>query len=100
MAKGKFDRTIIVTTHKGLVEWLARQGITGEVADRVTGQQVKGARVIGTVPLHLAAEAVEIATVKLSNAPKGLKQERIDLSADELEAAGARLVRYRVTALD
>ncbi len=100
MAKGKFDRTIIVTTHKGLVEWLARQGITGEVLERVTGQQVRGARIIGTVPLHLAAEAAEIVIVKLANAPKGLKQERVDLTADELDAAGARLVRYRVTALD
>ncbi len=99
MAK-KFDRTIIVTPHKGLVEWLARLGITGEVAERVTGQQVHGARIIGTVPLHLAAEAAEIAIVKLSNAPKTLKEGRQDLSADELEAAGARLVRYRVTALD
>ena len=96
----KFTKTLIVSPHAGLVEWLKRQGIEGEVALRVTGEQVKGARVIGTVPLHLAAQAAEIVSVKLKNPPKTLKEGRADLTADEMEAAGATLVRYKVTALD
>ena len=55
-------------------------------------------RIIGTVPLHIAALAAEVVNVKLAKLP--YSRDKTDLSADEMEAAGAKLVRYKVTALD
>lgn len=91
-------QTYIVTPHGGLVEWLRRQGITGTVVQRITGAQAAGSRIIGTVPLHIAALAAEVVNVKLAKLP--YNRDKTDLSADEMEAAGAKLVRYKVTALD
>lgn len=91
-------QTYIVTPHGGLVEWLRRQGITGVVTNRITGEQATGSRIIGTVPLHIAALAAEVVNVKLAKLP--YNRDKTDLGADEMEAAGAKLVRYKVTALD
>ena len=39
--EGKKIETIIVTRHPGLVEWLERQGITGEVKASVTADDIR-----------------------------------------------------------
>ena len=47
---------IIVSRHSGAVEWLRRQGIVGDVLSHVTDvAQIAGQRVVGALPLHLAA---------------------------------------------
>ncbi len=86
--------SIIVTRHAGMVEWLARRGITGEVKSQVTAEDVRGKRVYGVLPLHIAAEAAEVVTVDM---PK-IKQEQRgqDLSPEEMDAAGACLTTYRI----
>ena len=89
------DETIIVTRHAGLVEWLAGRGITGKVIAQATAADVRGKRVIGVLPLHLAAEAAEVVTVDMP----GLKPEQRgqDLSPEQMDAAGAALSVYIVT---
>jgi putative CRISPR-associated protein (TIGR02620 family) len=91
--------TLIVTKHKGLVEWLAdRHGITGQVLQHVGVEDVRGRRVVGVLPPPLAAEAVEVLTVEMPL----LRQDQrgVDLTPAEMDAAGARLFRYRVVKLD
>ena len=86
--------TVIVTRHQGLVQWLKQHGVEGQVKAQVTAEDVRGKRVYGVLPLHIAAEAAEVITVDM---PK-IKQEQRgqDLSPEEMDAAGARLTTYRI----
>lgn len=86
---------IIVTRHAGAVEWLRQQGITGEVISHVNDPaQIRGRTVIGNLPLHLAAEAMIIGNIDLPNLRP--EQRGQDLTAQEMDQAGARLVWYVV----
>lgn len=92
-------RTIVVSRHPGAVEWLARQGIT---ADEIVSHLDEGAlesfragdRVIGTLPPQLLAALCErgvrcdLLVIDVTENQRGR-----ELSADDLEAAGARLRR-------
>jgi len=86
---------IIVTRHRGLVEWLSSRGIEGRVLTHATEEDVSGKNVIGNLPLKLAAAANTVTTVEMP----GLKPEQRgkDLSPEEMDAAGARLRAYKVT---
>jgi putative CRISPR-associated protein (TIGR02620 family) len=87
--------TVIVTRHVGAVAWLAKHGITGEVTLRITSPaQIAGKRIIGNVPLHLAAHAREVCTIVLPALPPEWRNK--ELSADEMEQAGAKLATYVV----
>ncbi|KAA5598204.1 CRISPR-associated protein Csx16 [Blastochloris sulfoviridis] len=98
-------RTLIVTRHAPIVAWLSARGISGEMIaslDDTTLLSLKsGDRVIGPLPFRLAASLVE----------KGVVYEAIDLeldasgrgrelSVEEMDAAGARLVQYVVRRVD
>lgn len=61
-----------------------------------TAEDVRGKLVVGNVPLALASLAHEVWAVEFSGkAPRGA-----EYTADDMEAAGARLVRYTVQAGD
>lgn len=86
---------VIVTRHPGAVEWLARLGIDGPVIEHASPADVRGKIVVGVVPLYLAALAYEVWVVDLPHLPAEWRGR--DLTADEMDQAGARLTRYRVT---
>lgn len=92
------EDTLIVTRHSGLVEWLKRHGIEGVVKPQVTPADVEGKHVIGVLPLALAARAVSITTVDMP----GLRpdQRGVDLTPEEMDAAGATLATYTVLKVD
>lgn len=91
--------TYLVTRHEGAVEWAARRGVSFErhvshlEADRVLAGDV----VIGTLPIHLAAEVCRRGarylhlSIDLAAAMRGR-----ELTADESERCGARLERCHV----
>jgi len=89
--------TIIVTRHQGLIDWLERQGYNVDDWQAVrhvsTPDQVRGKHVIGVLPLHLAAEALTISAPEYDIRPEDRGR---DLTAEELEDRGCRLVRYTV----
>ena len=85
--------TIIVTRHQGLVEWLERQGIKGEVKPSVTVSDVKGKHVIGALPAHIAQHAMYITSVDYT-CP--FEKRGKDLTADDLDSYGAKLFDYVV----
>ena len=85
--------TIIVTRHSGLVEWLERRGITGEVKPSVTADDVRGKHVIGALPAHIAQYAAYITSVDYT-CP--FEKRGKNLTADELEELGAKLFDYIV----
>lgn len=111
-------RTVIVSRHPAAVAFIARAlgGTLDEegsvvVPERLAGggkrlaripvlasataEDVAGAMVYGNLPLSLAALAAEVVAVEFEGAPpRGAEYSIIDM-----DAAGARLVRYRVEAL-
>ncbi len=91
------NRTVIVTRHPGLVEWLRGEGIEGDVIAQATPEDVTGKYVYGALPLHLAALAAEVVTVDLPGLTAGQRGQ--DLTPEEMDAAGATLSRYRVQRL-
>ena len=93
MIQLKKEDTIIVTRHKGLVEWLNRYGITGEVKASVTPDDIRGKHVIGALPAHIAKDAFCVTSVDYICPFEKRGQE---LTADELEALGAKLFTYVV----
>ncbi|GIV04077.1 MAG: hypothetical protein KatS3mg015_2907 [Fimbriimonadales bacterium] len=89
---------VIVTRHAGAVEWLARRGITGTVIEHASPDDVHGKIVVGVVPLDLAALADEVWVIGLPHLP--VEWRGRDLTADEMDEAGARLTHYRVSRTD
>lgn len=89
--------TVIVTRHAGLVAWLAARGIEGPIVAQATAADVRGRVVVGALPLHLAALAAEVVAVDMPGLTPAQRGQ--DLTPAEMDAAGARLTRYRVTRL-
>lgn len=92
--EGKKIETLIVTRHAGLVEWLERQGITGEVKASVTVDDIRGKHVVGALPAHIAQWAAYVTSVDYF-CP--LEKRGTELTADDLEKYGAKLFDYRVS---
>lgn len=91
-------QTVIITRHAGLVAWLAERGITGQVIDHATPDDVRGKHVVGALPLHLAALAERITVVDLPGL--ATEQRGKDLTPTEMDAAGASLETYRITKVE
>lgn len=91
--------TWFVTRHRGAVEWAARQGIAVDrMVDHLDVAQVAaGDQVLGTLPVNLAAEVcakgARYRHLSLEAPPAARGRE---LTPEEMEAYGARLVEYRV----
>jgi len=91
-------RAFFVTRHPGAAEWASRQGIPiDRVVDHLDLADVRpGDMVIGTLPVHLAAE-VCARCARYFHLTVDLPSERrgVELTADELTQLGARLVEYQ-----
>lgn len=86
---------VIVTRHKGTVDWLAAKGIAGPVLEHATAEDVRGKHVYGVLPLHLAAEATSVHVVEIPNLPAEMRG--VDLTPMQMIEYGATLREYRVT---
>lgn len=93
-------RTIFVTRHPGARDWAERHGFKGvECVAHFTPSTEASVRVIGTLPVHLAAEVCrqggEYWHLSLEVPPEYRGRE---LSADDMERFGAVVERYEVRA--
>ncbi len=93
-------RSLFVTRHPGAVEWARRQGLEAEVVPHLNPAEIRpGDTVIGTLPVHLVAEicrrGARYLHLTLHTPPEARGRE---LSADDLEAFGARLQAYEARA--
>ena len=92
-----------ISRHPGAVEWASRQGLAvDQYAAHLDPVQVQpGDTVIGSLPVNLAAAICERGAryFHLSLELPGRLRGR-ELSADQLDALGARLEEYRVTQAD
>jgi CRISPR-associated protein Csx16 len=87
-----------VSRHAGAHEWASRKGFEVEVVTHFESSAIEsGDVVIGTLPIHLAAEVCGRGgkyfhlILDLTAADRGK-----ELSADRMEELGARVVEYRV----
>ncbi len=96
-------RVWFVSRHPGAVEWARRQGLrVHEQVEHFNVEEVKeGDIVIGTLPVHLAAQVcarrARFLNLSLEVPPEARGRE---LSAEEMERFGARLEEYRVERLE
>lgn len=89
--------TVIVTRHQALVDLLRERGLVTEhnkVFDHVTADDVRGKRVIGILPMALAAEAESVIEIPLNLTPD-LRGKELDLST--LRKIAGDAVEYRVS---
>lgn len=89
--------TWIVSRHPGALEWLRRHGIVADqqVAHLDLDQIAAGDCVIGTLPVNLIAELCKQGANYFHLDLKLLPEQRgQELSADDMDAAGAKLVQY------
>lgn len=98
--------TWLVTRHPGALDWLRAQGFTTicaaveHVAHLDPACVAPGDTVIGTLPVHLAGAVCERGAryFNLSlDVPESARGR--ELSADELQAFGARLEEYAIRKL-
>ena len=64
---------IVVTRHKGLVDYLLAEGMITrgtKVVSHASEEDVRGKDVIGVLPLHLAAQAASVTEVPLALTPE------------------------------
>ncbi len=95
-------RTIFVTRHRGAREWAERQGIVvDDVVEHLDPERINpGDLVIGTLPVHLVAQICRrggrYKHLSMDIPPDHRGQE---LSADDMQAFGARLEEFRVESI-
>ena len=89
---------IIVSRHKGAVDFVREERpdfVDAEVRDSVSEDDVRGAHVIGNLPMYLAALCGRYEAIEFSGQPP----RGSEYGVDEMRAAGARIVEYRVSRL-
>lgn len=96
-------RTVIVSRHAGALDWLCRRGFQADetkahISDVEIGQLLPGDRVVGTLPPDSAARLCDRGVLcDILVVPTDPPDRGRELSADELEAAGAYIARMRLT---
>jgi uncharacterized protein YaiI (UPF0178 family) len=86
---------VIVSRHAAAVEFIRDtlpEFAYAKIIEQATPEDVRSTVVAGNLPLHLAALAARVVAVEFEGSPpRGSEYTRTDM-----EAAGARLVSYRV----
>lgn len=94
-------RTWVVTRHRGAMQWLRERGWDGEMVPHFDSALLQpGDRVIGTLPLQLAAEVCEKGghySHLSMEVPLQLRGE--ELTAQQMEHCGAHLQAFLVQRL-
>jgi len=91
-------KNVIVSRHPAAIEFIRTASVDfadAPVIAQATADDVRGKVVAGNLPLHLAAVTAEVVAVEFAGAPpRGLEYTLADM-----QTAGAKLARYRVSAL-
>lgn len=91
--------TIIITRHAGLVEYIFEEGIAPRgtpVIPHANADDIRGRRVIGPLPLHLAALAASVVSIPLILPPE---LRGVELSAEQVRAHAQPPEEYVIRAV-
>jgi CRISPR-associated protein Csx16 len=96
--------TYLVTRHRGAIDWAHRQGLVfqhlahlGDLAVIKPGDWIIGPLPVGKIADIIAAGA-RYSAIDMDMLPESARGP--ELSADDMERYGARLVEYRVERVD
>lgn len=89
------SKVIIVTRHPGLVEYLKKLNIEGEVVEHASAEDVLDNDVIGVLPYHLAALTNTYTAVDIIDLPQDKRGK--ELSYEELCELNVELNVYDVS---
>jgi putative CRISPR-associated protein (TIGR02620 family) len=85
------NRVVIVTRYSGMVEWLARKGIKGEIiSDVYHPRQIENAYVIGNLNGSLLINVAAFGIINMPHKDKKLVRGQ-NLTPDEMDEYGAKL---------
>lgn len=103
-------KTVIITRHKPLVDWLNAAGITGPVYEQVVGDRepsapteihlrdLQGVHVVGVLPLWIAASGPALVSeVAMPGLPLEARKrlQGGDFTVEEMAEWGAELITYQ-----
>ena len=91
--------TVVVTRHHGLVEYLLERGLAptdAPVIAHASPEEVEGRRIIGVLPLSLAAMAYEVVEVPLALPPE---LRGVELSLAQVRQYAGQPRTYRVATI-
>ena len=95
--------TAVVTQHESLIDYLKETGvITGDVTvirGFAKPEDVSGKRVIGVLPIHLAALASEYVNVNV-NITQEERANKVELTLDQIRERASDPVTYKVTVVE
>lgn len=90
--------TYFITRHQGALEWAQRQGIEATVLAHLDVAHIHpGDTVIGTLPVHIAAEICAIGATYLHlilDTPEHMRGH--ELTADEMTKYNAHLMEFKI----
>lgn len=89
--------TVVITRHMALVQHLIETGVVPagvEVIPHAKVEQFRGKRVVGPLPLHLAAEAASIVSVPLDLPPE---LRGVELTVEQVRQFAGLPQEFRVT---
>jgi CRISPR-associated protein Csx16 len=90
--------TYFITRHTGALEWAKARGIKAQMLSHLDPASIKpGDRVIGTLPVHIAAEICARGAYYLHlsiTIPEHARGR--ELTADEMGRFGAKIKEYRI----
>jgi CRISPR-associated protein Csx16 len=88
--------TVLVTCHPGAAEWARRHGIEAHQIDHLHPSSIQpGDLIIGTLPIHLAAEVTRRQARYLHlQLDLPVEARGKELSADAMDSYGARLIEF------
>ena len=89
--------TIIITRHRGLVEYLAQQGIEGTVVSHASEKDVTGRDVIGVLPLRLACLTQRFVEVSLTIP---LELRGVEMTLEQIKSCKPVLQEYVINKIN
>ena len=89
---------VITFNNESILAWLAEKGVKGSHQDYVRPDDILHRHVYGHLPYWLASYAESVSEVTLPKLPRDDRDRfnRGELSVQEMDAAGAHIVTYRV----
>lgn len=92
------SESVICTQNESLLAWLRERGIKGPHLERANGPDLLHKDVYGLVPYWAAAYADRVFEVSMRDLSRADRDRfnRGELTVQEMDAAGAELVAYRV----
>jgi len=90
-----YGKILIITDKSSVVEWLARNGIVGEIANYPHPDQIRGRSVIGVIPNRLEVLANRVGNIEMPGIAKRPDLKNISLSVDQMVELGAKLKWYK-----